>query len=104
MLFYPYRSRVIEENYIILLVKDARKSYLRMSTCGAGEHFKKMCLNKNSFDPFLISFLFNSLENQSENRGVLLNSQKTKEINFKDQRNFSSNTFFKVFIAVIFLS
>ena len=35
-----------------------------------------MCLNKNSFDILLISFVFyvhNSLEKQTENSGVLLN-------------------------------
>ena len=35
-----------------------------------------MCLNKNSFDLLLISIVFythNSLANQAENKGVLLN-------------------------------
>ena len=43
-----------------------------------------MCLNKNSFDLCLISFVFyarNSLKKQTENSGVLLNCQKEKKEN-----------------------
>ena len=35
------QTRGNEENYIILLVREARTSYLRMSTPRVGEDFKK---------------------------------------------------------------
>ena len=68
-------TRRNEENYIILLVREAHTSYLRMNSHRVGEHLKKICLNKNSLDLLLISFVFyirNSLEKRAENSGVLL--------------------------------
>ena len=47
-----------EENYIILLLREAQTSYLRMNTHRVGEHFKKMCLNKNSLFRLLLISLF----------------------------------------------
>ena len=41
-----------EENYIILLVREARISYLKMSTHRVGEHFKNVFEQK-----FLWSFI-----------------------------------------------
>ena len=35
-----------EESYIILLVREARTSYLKMSTHRVGEHFNKMFVQK----------------------------------------------------------
>ena len=62
-----------------MFVKEAQTSYLRMSTHKVGKQFKKMCLNKNSFNLLLIlliidiMYIRNSLEKGAENSGVLLN-------------------------------
>ena len=58
-----------EENYIILLVREAQTAYLKMGTHRVGKHFKKL-----SFIYFFC-FLYtrNSLEKRTENSGVLLN-------------------------------
>ena len=61
-----------------------------MSTQKVSKHFLK-CLNKNSFDLLLICFVFhirNSLEKQTENSGVLLNSHATEKVPYK--KNFKS--------------
>ena len=56
-----------EEIYIILFVKEAQASYFRMSTHKDGKHFKKCVWTKIPliFYWFLL-FLYNSLENQTE--------------------------------------
>ena len=46
--FFNFRKIVKgnEENYIILFVREARTSYLRMSTHRVGKHFKKCVWTK----------------------------------------------------------
>ena len=74
--FFNFRkiaNRGNEENYIILLLREARTSYLRMTTPRVGKHFKKRVLTKILL---LISFVFYNtqfLEKRAENSGVLLN-------------------------------
>ena len=65
ILHFKITNQENKEKYIILLVRLAQKLYLRMNTHRVGKHFE-ICLNKNSFDLLLISFVFctrNSLEN-----------------------------------------
>ena len=56
-------------NYIILLVREARTSYLRMTTHKVGEDFKK-CLNKNSFALLLLSFFFQDRNSPACKKGI----------------------------------
>ena len=68
-------NRGNEEIYIILFVKEAWTSYFRMSLHKVGEHLKKCVQTKIPliFYWFLLFFISNSLEKQTENSGVLLN-------------------------------